>query len=63
MINLNLLPCINCIHYQGTRYEGKTEKTEFVSCEESETGDAEDILTIRGKNISCRFQIREYEGE
>lgn len=61
MINLNVLPCSNCENYRGIRWAGKEERTEFVACSLSDTGNADKLLEASGMRIRCDFQNKIYD--
>lgn len=56
MICLNLMPCSNCEHFQGTARHGKEEKTEYVKCEIAKENDAVNLLEASQNLILCRKQ-------
>ena len=61
MINLELLPCNNCVYFKGIKQNGKGEKNQFVGCGVLKSGNAEDILRNDGFSVQCDRQKEKYE--
>lgn len=58
MINLEILPCLNCEHFAGVKQPGNIERDEYAGCELSDNGHAEKVFQVSGKTVSCSHQKR-----
>ena len=63
MVMLNLMPCSNCLHYNGIKQPKKQEKNEYIACKISKSGNADELLEFNGNTAFCRFQKKEDLGE
>lgn len=54
MIQLRLLPCNNCKHYEGIKSIGEIEKeNQYVKCNKASQKNAENLINISEGKISC----------
>ncbi len=59
MVNVNSMPCANCIYFKKVKQPDGTEKTEYIACEKSKNDNASELLYIKNKKAHCDY----WEGE
>ena len=53
MINLEAMPCADCIHFKKIAQPDGTEQSEYVQCVISENNRADNLLQVKDKNLYC----------
>ena len=59
MVNLNAMPCSECVYCGGIKQPDGTEKTEYVVCNFSKSGKANELLILRGDKLSCDYREKD----
>lgn len=54
MVQLDLLPCVSCKHFDGVKSVGPVEKeNQYVGCKKAEQNNAANLLSISDTEVSC----------
>lgn len=61
MVNLEVMPCSNCMFCDGIKQPNGTENGEYVSCNESDDGKAVSNLKWADGRLSCLKRKKEFE--
>lgn len=57
MIRLSMTPCENCKNFNGTKWRGKAEATEYIRCKVAKDNDAKNLLKYDGGRLHCDKQV------
>lgn len=53
MINLEVMPCADCIYFRKIAQPDGTEQSEYVQCAISENNRADNLLQVNDKKPYC----------
>ena len=61
MVNLESMPCSNCIFCDGIKQPNGTENGEYVSCSVANDGQAVSNLELSNSHLTCTKRKKEFE--
>ena len=56
MINVESMPCIDCVYFGGVKQPDNTESDEYISCSLAKNGNSLEKLSFSDRKVSCKYK-------